>query len=157
MNAVALMALLVAASASAACARADNELFTSSTDLRAKVVTEMRAVEPHVTKAHIDECRSKLETTSWTGARYEAYADFRSDVLVSCMAQMSMLNLPSTPSAKRVSYAVRMKKVAGAYGSGSPENLGICVFELQDGKVKFLGAQRAPRIHRNNVCFKLST
>ena len=156
MNAGALMAFLTAALAVAACSRQEAELFTSSTDLRAKVVTEMRAVEPHVTKAHLDECRSKLETTSWTGAKYEAYADFRADVLVSCMAQMSMLNIASTPSAKRVTYAVRMKKVAGAYGSGSAENLGICVFELQDGKVSFLGAQREPRIRHNNVCVKLS-
>lgn len=158
MNAGALVALLMVALLLAACSRQEAELLTSSTDLRAKVVAEMQAVEPHVTKAHIEECRSKLETISWLGAKYQAYADFRPDVLVSCIGQMSMPNLPSSaPSAKRVTYAVRMKKVEGAYGTGSPQDMGICVFELQDGKVSLVGAQRTPKVHRNNVCVKLST
>lgn len=157
MNALSLMAFLVSVMVVTTCARAQSQLFTSSKDLRAKVQSEMKAVVLQVTKAHIEGCRAELEKPTWSGAKYQAYGGFRADVLVSCMAQTAGVNFfSSAPSAKRAAYAVRMKKVAGAYGTGSPQDLGVCVFELQNGKIKFLGAQRTPKIARNHECIKLS-
>jgi hypothetical protein len=158
MSAVVCMVLLGSALALSACTRHDAEFLTTRDDLREKVIAEMREVIPLVTKEHLEGCRSKLEDTSLLGAKYQSYGDFQPDILTSCMAQMSIIALPTAkPTAKRASYVIRLRQVASTLGLGKAEDLGVCVFEHQNSKTEMLVATRAVRIKYNNVCFKLRT
>jgi hypothetical protein len=142
-----------------ACATAERIEFNPTLGLavREEVVAEMDIVAPLVTAAHLGNCKARLEADGFLGAKYKVVGELVPNVKASCFVQ----NRGTGPAliqsnAKAIAYVAAMTKIAGMYGTGSPNKVGGCRFTLVDGKVEFAGFV-PERAHLANTCRNISS
>jgi hypothetical protein len=117
-----------------------------------QIVAEMNLVAPLVTPELLEQCKAKLESESFLGAKYKVVSKLSADVRASCIVQhrgSGPLTLQS--NVRSVAYVARLTKIAGIYGTGSKHKIGGCRFDLLNGKVELNGLV-PERIKYTNAC-----
>jgi hypothetical protein len=109
-------------------------------EVRRAVVAEMQMVLPHIKPDHLKECQKLLEQPSILGAQYKFpdKAELVPSVRHSCLHQgRSDSSLISVETDQKTAVlVVRMIKVAGMYGTGSPTEERACRFRITKGDTK---------------------
>lgn len=148
------LALMVAAAAMVGCAGVDST--NSYFETRTLIVAEMNEVAARVTEQDLGKCVEPLEKSSFFGARYVVAGPFVPSLAHSCVVQGWSSGFVRTKRDKKyVAYAVALKKIEGAYGTGSPQSQGYCYFSTEKGVLEFGGAGTEMRVKNRDQCTQI--
>jgi hypothetical protein len=122
----------------------------------ASIAAEMELVAPMVTPELLNECKARLEAESFLGAKYKVVSAFTPNLRASCIVQQRGGLIPLQTNVRSVAFTAVLKKIAGAYGTGSPTKVGGCHFALVDNKVRFAGLV-PEHVKILNECLRVSS